>query len=75
LDSHRGVFTQETNDYLFVVGFQINLICSADSELRKLVSGVSTCADGTIEFNEFLQMMSKKLKNMGDENELKEAFK
>ncbi|KAB7502756.1 Proteasome subunit alpha type-7 [Armadillidium nasatum] len=28
-----------------------------DSELRKLVEGVETCADGTIEFNEFLQMM------------------
>ncbi|XP_047737889.1 calcium and integrin-binding family member 2-like [Hyalella azteca] len=57
---------------------QYDLIVTLDlvnSELRKLVSGVSTCADGTIEFNEFLQMMSKKLKNMGDENELKEAFK
>ena len=46
-----------------------------DTELRRLVGGVSTCSDGTIEFNEFLQMMSKKLKNTADRNELKEAFK
>ena len=50
-------------------------LSTTETELRKLVGGVATCADGTIEFNEFLQMMSKKLKNMGDENELKEAFK
>lgn len=36
---------------------------------------VETCADGIIEFNEFLQMMSKKLKDIGNEDELKEAFK
>ncbi|XP_068212621.1 uncharacterized protein [Palaemon carinicauda] len=47
----------------------------SETELRKLVGGVETCADGTIEFNEFLQMMSKKLKDIGNEDELKEAFK
>ncbi|KAK7051431.1 hypothetical protein SK128_017748 [Halocaridina rubra] len=46
-----------------------------DNELRKLVGGIESCADGTIEFNEFLQMMSKKLKDIGNEDELKEAFK
>ncbi|XP_071526560.1 neo-calmodulin-like isoform X2 [Panulirus ornatus] len=47
----------------------------SETELRKLVGEVETCADGTIEFNEFLQMMSKKLKDIGNEDELKEAFK
>ncbi|XP_047501287.1 calmodulin-A-like isoform X1 [Penaeus chinensis] len=47
----------------------------SETELRKLVGEVETCADGTIEFNEFLQMMSKKLKDIGNGDELKEAFK
>ncbi|XP_076057129.1 neo-calmodulin-like [Oratosquilla oratoria] len=47
----------------------------SETELRNLVSEVDTSGDGTIEFNEFLQMMSKKLKDVDNEDELKEAFK
>lgn len=47
----------------------------SETELRKLIGEVETCGDGIIEFNEFLQMMSKKLKDIGNEDELKEAFK
>ncbi|XP_063889044.1 neo-calmodulin-like isoform X1 [Scylla paramamosain] len=47
----------------------------SETELRKLMGEVETCGDGIIEFNEFLQMMSKKLKDIGNEDELKEAFK
>ncbi|CAL4095974.1 unnamed protein product, partial [Meganyctiphanes norvegica] len=46
-----------------------------DSELRKMINEIETCSDGTIEFNEFLQMMSKKLKTIGNGDELREAFK
>lgn len=31
--------------------------------------------NGTIEFNEFLQMMSKKMKDADSEEELREAFR
>lgn len=40
-----------------------------------MVNEVDQDGNGTIEFNEFLQMMSKKMKNSDNEEELKEAFK
>ena len=55
--------------------FTHSLTLFTETELRKLMGEVETCGDGIIEFNEFLQMMSKKLKDIGNEDELKEAFK
>lgn len=40
-----------------------------------MVNEVDQDGNGTIEFNEFLQMMSKKMKGADGEDELKEAFK
>lgn len=40
-----------------------------------MVSQVDVDGNGTIEFNEFLQMMSRKMKDADSEEELKEAFK
>lgn len=70
----KGILVNVVNINKFQVCLQFDFFF-LDAELRKLVEGVETCADGTIEFNEFLQMMSKKLKKIGNKDELKEAFK
>lgn len=40
-----------------------------------MVNEVDINGNGTIEFNEFLLMMSKKMKSAEGEDELKEAFR
>ena len=40
-----------------------------------MVKNVDQDENGTIEFNEFLQLMSRKLKNADSEDELREAFR
>lgn len=40
-----------------------------------MVNGVDQDGNGSIEFNEFLQMMSKKMKGAEGEDELREAFR
>ncbi|ODN05908.1 Calmodulin [Orchesella cincta] len=47
----------------------------SDTELENLVNEVELEECGLIEFNEFLQMMSKKMKDAESEEELTEAFK
>lgn len=47
----------------------------SETELRDMVNEVDQDGNGTIEFNEFLQMMSKKMKGADGEDELKEAFR
>ncbi|RZF47869.1 hypothetical protein LSTR_LSTR010086 [Laodelphax striatellus] len=47
----------------------------AETELRDMVNEVDQDGNGTIEFNEFLQMMSNKMKGADGEDELREAFK
>uniref|UniRef100_A0A1W7RAW9 Calglandulin n=1 Tax=Hadrurus spadix TaxID=141984 RepID=A0A1W7RAW9_9SCOR len=44
-------------------------------ELRNMVHIVDQDGNGTIEFDEFLYMMSKKMKDTDSEEELKEAFR
>lgn len=46
-----------------------------ETELRNMVNDVDQNDNGMIEFNEFLQMMSKKMREGDSEDELKEAFK
>ena len=46
-----------------------------ETELREMVLDVDQNDNGMIEFNEFLQMMSKKMREGDCEDELKEAFK
>lgn len=48
---------------------------SVENELRNMVNEVDMNGNGTIEFNEFLLMMSKKMKEADGEDELKEAFR
>jgi calmodulin len=40
-----------------------------------MVNGVDQDGNGSIEFNEFLQMMSRKMKGGNGEDELREAFR
>lgn len=40
-----------------------------------MVKEVDQDGNGTIEFNEFLQMMSKKMRGADGEDELREAFR
>uniref|UniRef100_U5EQS4 Putative calmodulin n=1 Tax=Corethrella appendiculata TaxID=1370023 RepID=U5EQS4_9DIPT len=47
----------------------------SETELRDMVREADENGNGTIEFNEFLQLMSKKMKACEGEDELKEAFK
>lgn len=47
----------------------------SETELRDMVNEWDQNGNGTIEFNEFLQMMSKKMQFSDGEDELKEAFK
>lgn len=55
------------------------LLCTitfyAENELRNMVNEVDMNGNGTIEFNEFLLMMSNKMKQADGEDELKEAFR
>ena len=46
-----------------------------ETELEKMVSTVDQEGTGQIEFNEFLQMMARKMAGVETEEELKEAFK
>lgn len=46
-----------------------------ETELRKMVLVVDQNDNGMIEFNEFLQIMSNKMREGDNEDELKEAFK
>lgn len=46
-----------------------------ETELRDMVNEVDQDGNGTIEFNEFLQMMSKKMKSADGVDELREAFR
>ncbi|CAG4958991.1 unnamed protein product [Parnassius apollo] len=47
----------------------------SETELRDMVKEVDQDGNGTIEFNEFLQMMSKKMRGSDGEDELREAFR
>ncbi|XP_061339004.1 calmodulin-2/4-like isoform X1 [Gastrolobium bilobum] len=46
-----------------------------EEELQDMISEVDADGNGTIEFDEFLNLMAKKMKDTDAEEELKEAFK
>ncbi|KAK7344066.1 hypothetical protein VNO77_13308 [Canavalia gladiata] len=46
-----------------------------EEELQDMISEVDADGNGTIEFDEFLSLMAKKVKDTDAEEELKEAFK
>lgn len=45
------------------------------ADLQDMISEVDTDRSGTIEFNEFLVLMAKKMKHSDPEEELREAFR
>lgn len=53
----------------------LSFLRQTENELRNMVNEVDINGNGTIEFNEFLLMMSKKMKCAEGEDELKEAFR
>lgn len=48
---------------------------ATETELKNMVTLVDQDGNGTIEFNEFLHMMSRKMKETDKEEELREAFR
>ncbi|KAL8624257.1 hypothetical protein ACOMHN_027563 [Nucella lapillus] len=46
-----------------------------DSELQDMINEVDADGNGTIDFEEFLHMMARKMKDTDSEEELREAFK
>lgn len=60
---------------MYVSVYTIMLFVYTENELRNMVNEVDINGNGTIEFNEFLLMMSKKMKVAEGEDELKEAFR
>jgi len=47
----------------------------SETELEKMVQAVDQDGSGQIEFNEFLQMMARRMSGIESEEELREAFK
>lgn len=60
---------------MYVSVYTIMFFVYTENELRNMVNEVDINGNGTIEFNEFLLMMSKKMKVAEGEDELKEAFR
>ena len=46
-----------------------------ESELYDMVRDVDTDKNGTIDFEEFLEMMSKRMTNKDEDEEIREAFR
>ena len=46
-----------------------------DAELQDMINEVDADGNGSIDFNEFLTMMARKVQDLDSEDELKEAFK
>ncbi|XP_002984541.2 neo-calmodulin [Selaginella moellendorffii] len=47
----------------------------SEAELREMIDEVDVDGNGTIDFQEFLNLMARKMKDTDTEEELKEAFK
>jgi calmodulin len=47
----------------------------SEAELIDMINEVDIDGDGTIDFQEFLTMMARKMKDVDIEDEIKEAFK
>ncbi|ESO92156.1 hypothetical protein LOTGIDRAFT_121213, partial [Lottia gigantea] len=47
----------------------------SDQELQDMINEVDADGNGTVDFEEFLQMMCRKLKKADSEEELREAFR
>lgn len=71
----RSLGQRPTGNYYCEFGSIFLFFNSTETELRDMVNEVDQDGNGTIEFNEFLQMMAKKMKSADCEEELREAFR
>ena len=74
----RSLGQRPTGNWKGIPSISVNFISfclTLETELRNMVLDVDQNDNGMIEFNEFLQMMSKKMREGDSEDELKEAFK
>ncbi len=81
----HSFYVNKHNETINDINFGINSWCIknvsdsqtyfSEKELRGMVNEVDQDGNGTIEFREFLEMMSKKLKSTDKDQELHEAFR
>ncbi|CAG8568768.1 17668_t:CDS:2, partial [Racocetra fulgida] len=69
-DGDGSVTIKELGDVMRSLGHNPN-----ETELRDMINEVDLDNNGTIDFNEFLNMMARKVKDSDAEEEIKEAFK
>ncbi|GBG86742.1 hypothetical protein CBR_g41807 [Chara braunii] len=69
-DGDGRITTKELGRVLRQIGYS-----PTDHELQDMINDLDADANGTVEFGEFLNLMSKKMKDLeSEEDELKEAF-
>ena len=70
-DDHSGcIDANELHNVLKKLGLN-----PTDQELEEIINDIDKDNDGTIDYSEFLRLMSNKLKDAQTEEELLEAFK
>jgi calmodulin len=69
-DKDGSITTKELGEVMKALGAN-----PTQSELQEMLNEVDTDGSGKIEFKEFLELFSKKLKETETEDDLKEAFK
>ena len=69
-DGDGTVSLKELGEFLRTFGQE-----PTESELYDMVRDVDTDKNGTIDFDEFLEMMSKRMTNKDEDEEIREAFR
>ncbi|CAG8760325.1 13486_t:CDS:2 [Cetraspora pellucida] len=69
-DGDGSITLKELGDVMKSLGHN-----PTETELRDMINEVDLDNNGTIDFNEFLNMMARKVKDSDIEEEIKEAFK
>merc|ERR1712110_1316814 len=69
-DAHGSVTSAELGTVMRALGQN-----PTDAELQDMINEVDSDGNGSIDFPEFLDMMSRKMKDADSEEEIKEAFR
>merc|ERR1719265_2119619 len=70
MDGSGSIDAKELKVAMRALGFE-----PKKEEIQKMISDVDNDGSGTIEFNEFLQMMSQKILNRDPKDEILKAFR